>query len=94
MKIIRLSEEKRDEREPLFEVCEVETLIDINGKEVQVPKVVDTFTQPAIQIKIDALKAQIAELEKHQVNSVELAKEAKPVEEKEGEILQKDNIML
>jgi len=49
--------------EPIFDILKVDTMTDVNGIEVQIPRVVETTTATEIQSKIDSLNAQIVELQ-------------------------------
>ena len=66
--------------EPAYEICEVETLKDVDGKDVQIPRAVQVLTKTDIQAKIDALQEEIDELNGH-LTEAEKIDLAKPVEE-------------
>jgi peptidoglycan hydrolase CwlO-like protein len=77
--------------EPIFDILKVDTMTDINGIEVQIPRVVETTTATEIQSKIDSLNAQIAELQSQLDASKEIEipikEEVKPVKEVEEEVI-------
>jgi hypothetical protein len=70
--------------EPIFDILKVDTMTDVNGIEVQIPRVVETTTATEIQSKIDSLNAQIAELQ----SQLDASKEIKiPIKEEVFELI-------
>ena len=76
MKIIRESKidtlDGKELKEPSYEICEVNTLKDINDKEVQIPVAVKVTTEADIKQEILELQAKIEELNTHLITIKEM----------------------
>ena len=63
--------------EPSYEICEVETLKDVDGKEVQIPRTIGVTTKTDIQAKIADLQKEINQLNEHLVSADKIKPEVK-----------------
>ena len=91
MQILRPSKvdtiEGKELTEPSYEICEVDTMTDIDGKEVQIPRAVQVTTKTDIQAKIADLQKQIDELNGHLTEAGKIdAKPKEIIDDKSGSV--------